>query len=95
MAKNLTLRRFSNLESATVSDSEQLAAASRDIETVIDYPLLKKRIQREFRSDQIDETMAYEIYLLDRALLVTLYSSSFGSVLLITAVSKIPRNGVS
>ena len=28
MAKNLTLRRFSNLESATVSDANQLAAAS-------------------------------------------------------------------
>ena len=70
MAKNLTLRRFSNLESATVSDSEQLAAASRDIETLIDDPLLKTRIGREFRFDQIDEAMAYETEPGARAVLV-------------------------
>ncbi len=70
MARNLTIRRFANLESATVTDVGSLAAASSDIASLIDDPLLKTRIGREFRFDQIDEAMAYEAKPGARAVLV-------------------------
>jgi NADPH:quinone reductase-like Zn-dependent oxidoreductase len=70
MEKNLTLRRFSNLESTTVSDPHQLAAARKEIEGFIDDPLFKTRIGKEFTFDQIDEAMAYETAPGSRAVLV-------------------------
>lgn len=60
VAKNLTIKRFSVLETATLLDSEKLAAATRDIEALVDDPLLVTRIGAEFRFDQIDEAMAYD-----------------------------------
>ena len=70
MAKNLTLRRFANLESATVKEPQQLAAAVKDIEGLIDDPLFRTRIGRQFRFDQVDEAMAYEPVSGSRAILV-------------------------
>ena len=60
MGLNLTLRRFANLESATVSEPDKLAVALEAIEVLIDDPLLKTRVGREFRLDQIDDAIAYE-----------------------------------
>jgi NADPH:quinone reductase-like Zn-dependent oxidoreductase len=71
MGKNLTLRRFANLESATVSDPQQLAAAMKEIEKIIDDPFFKTRIGKEFSFDQIEEAMAYEAVPGLRAVLVS------------------------
>ena len=60
VAKNLTIKRFSVLETATLLDPEKLAAATRDIETLIDDPLLATRIGKEFSFDQIDDAMEYD-----------------------------------
>lgn len=60
VASNLTIKRFSVLETATLLHPEKLAAASRDIETLIDDPLLATRIGAEFRFEQIDEAMEYD-----------------------------------
>ncbi len=70
MGKNLLLRRFSNLESPTVSNPQALVAATKEIEQLIDDPLFKTRIGREFRFDQIDEAMAFEAMPGARAVLV-------------------------
>jgi NADPH:quinone reductase-like Zn-dependent oxidoreductase len=70
VGKNLTLRRFSNLESATVRDPQRLAAATKDIEGLIDDPLFKTRIGKTFSFEQIDQAMAYETTPGARALLV-------------------------
>ncbi|RZN35721.1 zinc-binding dehydrogenase [Bradyrhizobium sp. Leo121] len=70
MAKNLTLRRFSNLESATVSEPERLAAVSREIKELIDDPLLKTKVGREFRFDEIGEAIAFQNFSGARAVLV-------------------------
>jgi NADPH2:quinone reductase len=70
MGKNLTLRRFSNLESPTVADPEALAAAAAEIEGLIDDPLFRTRIGKEFRFEEIDEAMAYEGISGQRAVLV-------------------------
>jgi NADPH:quinone reductase len=48
------VKRFSNLESATVEDSQKLDAALVDSQTLIDDELFKTRIGREFRFDEID-----------------------------------------
>ena len=60
MGRNLTLRRFSNLTSPTVTDLTKRAAAMKEIESFIDDPLLQTRIGRTFRLDEIDQAMAYE-----------------------------------
>lgn len=60
MRKNLTLKRFSNFESATVRDVEKLDAALKDIESCIDDPLFETRVGQEFRLDQFDAAMRYE-----------------------------------
>ena len=70
MGKNLTLRRFANLESATVSDPQKLAAALKAIEEFIQDPLFATRIGKEFRFDQIDEAMAFQSASGSRAILV-------------------------
>ncbi|MDR3468464.1 MAG: zinc-binding dehydrogenase [Xanthobacteraceae bacterium] len=70
MGKNLTLRRFSNLETATVRDPQSLAAARKDIEGLIDDPLFRTRIGKEFSFEQIDDAMAYEATPGARALLI-------------------------
>jgi NADPH:quinone reductase-like Zn-dependent oxidoreductase len=60
MAKNLTMKRFSNFESATVKDPLKLAAALTELERLIDDPLFRTRGGQEFGFDQIDEAMRFE-----------------------------------
>ncbi len=60
MMKNLTLKRFSNFESATVRNVEKLDAALEDIQSCIDDPLFETRVGQEFRLDQFDAAMSYE-----------------------------------
>lgn len=60
MRKNLTLRRFSNFESATVRDAEKLDAALEALQSCIDDSLFETRIGQEFRLDQFDAAMSYE-----------------------------------
>jgi NADPH:quinone reductase-like Zn-dependent oxidoreductase len=60
VGKKLTLRRPANLESATVRDPQRLAAATNDIESVIDDPLFRTGIGKEFTFDQIDRAVTYE-----------------------------------
>ena len=49
MSKNLTIKRFSNFESATVKDRSRLAAALRDLEGQIENPMFRTRMRQ---SDQ-------------------------------------------
>ena len=70
MAKNLTLRRFSNLESATVQDAQKLADAMQDIAPLMADPLFKTRMGKEFIFEQIDDAMAFEAASGSRAILV-------------------------
>lgn len=70
MGKNLTIRRFANLESPTVKDPVQLAAASKAIEGFVNDPLFRTNLGKEFRFDQIDEAMSYETSPGRRAILV-------------------------
>jgi len=58
--KNLTIKRYSLLETETVLDPEKLAAATREVEALVDDPLLTTRIGAEFSFDQIEEAMAYD-----------------------------------
>jgi NADPH:quinone reductase len=60
MMKNLTMKRFSNFESATVKDSRKLAAALADLGERIGDQLFRTRIGREFRFDEIDAAMKFE-----------------------------------
>lgn len=60
MGKNLTVRRFANLETATVSSPQALFEAMNEIESLIDDPLFKTRIGREFSFEQVHEAMAFE-----------------------------------
>jgi NADPH:quinone reductase len=60
MMKNLTLRRFSNFESATVKEPQRLVAALQALAGVIDDPLFTTRLGKEFSYEQIGEAMAYE-----------------------------------
>jgi NADPH:quinone reductase len=59
MAKNLTIRRFSNFESATVKDPVKLDRALEVLETMIDDPMMLTTLGDGFRYDRIDEAMAY------------------------------------
>ena len=70
LGRNLTLRRFANLESGTVKDPHRLAAAMSDIESLIDDPLFKTQIGKEFGFAQIDEAMAHEAVPGTRAVLL-------------------------
>ena len=58
--KNLTMKRFSNFESATVKDRNKLDAALSDLRDTIADPLFRTRIGKEFSLDQIDEAMQFE-----------------------------------
>ena len=68
--KNLTLKRFSNFESSTVRDPEKLAAALLGLQSCIDDPLFKTRVGEEFRLDQFDAAMSYEIVLGAKAVFI-------------------------
>jgi NADPH2:quinone reductase len=60
MTKNLTMKRFSNFESATVKDSQKLGAALDDLRERIGDELFRTRTGREFRFDEIDAAMKFE-----------------------------------
>jgi len=60
MTKNLTLKRFSNFESATAKDPQKLPVALTELRSLISDPIFRTRIGREFTFDQIGEAMAYE-----------------------------------
>ena len=70
MGRNLTLRRFSNLESGLVQDPHRLAVAIKAMSSFIDDTLFKTRVGQEFGFDQVDEAMAYEAVPGARAVLV-------------------------
>jgi len=60
MMKNLTIRRFSNFESRTVKEQERLVPALKALANVIDDPMFRTRIGREFHYDQIELAMTDE-----------------------------------
>jgi len=68
--KNLTIKRYSLLETETVLNPEKLASVTREIETLVDDPLLRTRIGKEFSLDQIEEAMNYDSSSGYRAVLV-------------------------
>ena len=70
VAKNLTIKRYSVLETETLLDPQRLSAATVEIEALIDDPLLETRIGREFGFDQIHEAMEYDSSSGMRAVLV-------------------------
>ena len=60
MAKNLTMKPFSNFNSATVRDTATLREALESLRTQIADSLFRTKIGKTFRLDQIREAMAYE-----------------------------------
>ncbi|MBN3729077.1 hypothetical protein [Burkholderia sp. Ac-20379] len=60
MMKDLTIRRFSNFESATVRDPARLVRALTALEGLIDDPALRTRLGPAFAFDRIGEAMAFE-----------------------------------
>jgi NADPH2:quinone reductase len=70
MTKNLTLKRFSNFESATAKDQQRLLAALAELRNLIADSTFRTRIEREFTFDQIEEAMIYEARPGSKAVLV-------------------------
>ena len=60
MLKNLTMKAFSNFNSATVCDTAKLREALEYLQTQIADPLFRTKFGKTFRFDQIREAMAYE-----------------------------------
>ncbi len=60
MTRNLTLKRFSNFESAIVRDAARLEAALKNMAACIDDPLFETRIGQEFGLDRFAAAMSYE-----------------------------------
>ncbi len=60
MAKNLTMRPFSNFNSATVRDPAKLQRALGYVQEHIADPLFRTKVGRTFRLDEIGEAMTYE-----------------------------------
>ncbi|WP_186195863.1 Zn-dependent oxidoreductase [Burkholderia gladioli] len=60
MMKDLTLRRFSNFESATVREPQRLAAALRALEGVIGDPVFRTRLGEAFAYEHVEQAMALE-----------------------------------
>ncbi len=60
MAKNLTMKPFSNFNSATVRDTAKLQHALESLREQIADPLFRTKVGKVFRFDQIQEAMAYE-----------------------------------
>lgn len=59
MMKNLTIRRFSNFESATVKQPARLVAALKALEPLIADPMFATWQGQQFSYQQIDAAMAY------------------------------------
>ena len=70
MTKNLTMKPFSNFNSATVRDTAKLQEALEYLHTQIADPLFRTKIGKVFRLDQIREAMAYETELGAKAVLL-------------------------
>ncbi|MBS1089754.1 hypothetical protein NKW55_13600 [Gluconobacter kondonii] len=60
VAKKLTMKGFSNFNSATVRDIHKLRAALTSLEEIIADPMFRTRQGMKFSFDQIAEAMAYE-----------------------------------
>ena len=60
MAKNLTMKPFSNFNSSTVRDKTKLQHALEYLREQIADPLFRTKVGSTFRLDQIQEAMAYE-----------------------------------
>lgn len=60
MMKNLTMKPFSNFNSATVRDRDKLRAALAYLGTRMASPLFRTKVGKSFRLDEIQEAMAYE-----------------------------------
>ena len=71
MAKNLTLKRFSNFESNTVKDRQRLMAALNALEQMIQDPMFRTKVGKTFTFDQIEAAMAYQSQRGEKAVLVT------------------------
>lgn len=71
MMRDLTVRRFSNFESATVKQPARLKAALKSLEPLIADPMLATRLGQEFNYAQIGDAMAYDCSKGDKAILVT------------------------
>lgn len=59
MEKNLTMKLFSNFQTATVKDSRKLVAALDDLQCRIADPLFRTPLGKTFRFDEIDAAMSY------------------------------------
>jgi NADPH:quinone reductase-like Zn-dependent oxidoreductase len=70
MAKNFTIRRFSNFDTPTVRDPKKLEAALQQLERVIDDPLFRTRIGKTFPYTEVEAAMAYEDMKGTKAILV-------------------------
>ena len=60
MARNLTMKRFSNFQSPTVRDPRALAEALADLRDCIEDPLFRTRIGETFPFDDIEAAMRHE-----------------------------------
>ncbi|MEG9439041.1 hypothetical protein JAO29_23140 [Edaphobacter sp. HDX4] len=60
MAKNLTMKPFSNFNSATARDTEKLRVALEFLRGQIADPLFRTKVGKTFSLDQIQQAMEYE-----------------------------------
>ena len=60
MARNLTLKRFSNFDAPTVRDPEALERSLHALEAEMGDPLFFTRVGRTFRLEDIEAAMAFE-----------------------------------
>ncbi len=76
MARNLTMKPFSNFNSATVRDSEKLQTALQFLTQQMADPLFRTKVGKTFALDQIQEAMTYEVEPGAKAVLLPTYSRS-------------------
>ena len=60
LMKNLSIRRFSNFNSATVQDKGELRKALEYLRGIIEDPMFRTKLGKTFRFHEIAEAMAYE-----------------------------------
>jgi NADPH2:quinone reductase len=60
MMKDLTMRKFSNFESATVRDGKSLMNMLEDLESCIEGPLLRTLVGQDFDLAEFDAAMEYK-----------------------------------
>ena len=71
MAKNLTMKPFSNFNSATVRDAKKLQVALDALNKQIANPLFRTKVGKTFPLTHIQEAMAYEMEPGAKAVLIT------------------------